>query len=188
MKKGKIVLLSGPSGVGKGTVINELLSDKSLNLMFSISMTTRAPRPGEVNGREYFFVTREEFDAQLAANNFLEHATFVGNSYGTPKDYVYRLLEEGKNVFIEIEVEGAKSLLEKVDPSDVISIYLMPPSVEELGKRLRGRQTESEEKILDRLARYESEITFKNQYEFHVINDGLEKCIAEIKALIKARI
>ncbi len=185
MKKGKIVLISGPSGVGKGTVQNVLLNDQSLNLVFSISMTTRAPRVGEEHGREYYFVTHDEFAENLARDNFLEHAEFVGNKYGTPKDKVLKLLEQGFNVLIEIEVEGAKKLLQKVDKKDIVSIYVMPPSFAELEARIRGRGTETEAKISERLARAKEELAFKGQYQYHVINDDVNRCALEIKNLIK---
>lgn len=186
--KGFIVLISGPSGVGKGTILEQLINDQELNLTFSISMTTRGKRVNEVDGEHYFFVSEEEFQANLARDNFLEHATFVNNSYGTPKDYVYRLLSEGKNVLIEIEVQGAKMLLEQVPPSDVVSFYIMPPSVEDLILRLRGRGTESEEVIQKRAAKYSEEVKFKNQYDYPIINDDLSVCINEIKQIIKKRI
>lgn len=185
MKKGKIVLISGPSGVGKGTVQNVLLSDESLNLVFSISMTTRAPRVGEKHGEQYYFVTDEEFNENLARDNFLEHAEFVGNKYGTPRDKVEELLNKGKNVLIEIEVEGAKKLLSKLNKKEVVSIYLMPPSFAELESRIRGRGTESEELITSRLARAKEELAFKDQYEYHVINHDVELCAQEIKEIIE---
>ncbi len=188
MKKGIIVLISGPSGVGKGTILDRLIGNPALNLTFSISMTTRAKRDKEVHGQHYFFVTYEEFNENLARDNFLEHATFVGNSYGTPKDYVFNLLNSGKNVLIEIEVNGAKELISKVAPQDIISFYVMPPSVEELVKRLRHRGTEDEATIMRRAEKFKEEIKFKDQYNFTVINDDLETCIEEITTLITKRI
>lgn len=187
-KKGIIVLISGPSGVGKGTILEQLINDKDLNLTFSISMTTRGKRTNEVHGEHYFFVTPEEFQENIARDNFLEHATFVNNSYGTPKDYVDSLLNAGRNVLIEIEVQGAKMLLERVAPEDVISFYIMPPSVEDLVLRLRGRGTESEDIIQKRAAKYAEEVIFKDQYEHAIVNDNLDECIADIKAKIKERI
>lgn len=188
MKKGIIVLISGPSGVGKGTILKELIANKDLNLTFSISMTTRAKREKEVHGEHYFFVSHEEFAANLKRDNFLEHATFVGNSYGTPKDYVFSLLNEGKNVLIEIEVKGAKTLISKVDPEDIISFYIMPPSVDALIHRLKHRGTEDDATIMRRAEQFKEEIKYKDQYDYAVINDDLETCIKEVTALIEARI
>lgn len=188
MKKGIIVLISGPSGVGKGTILKELIANKDLNLTFSISMTTRAKREKEVHGEHYFFVSQEEFAANLKRDNFLEHATFVGNSYGTPKDYVFSLLNEGKNVLIEIEVKGAKTLISKVDPEDIISFYIMPPSVDALIQRLKHRGTEDDATIMRRAEQFKEEIKYKDQYDYAVINDDLETCIKEVTALIEARI
>lgn len=187
MKKGFIVLISGPSGVGKGTILTRLLENKDLNLTFSVSMTTRARREKEVHGQHYFFVSQEEFASNLERGNFLEHATFVGNSYGTPKDYVYNLLNEGKNVLIEIEVQGAKMLLNNVEKERIISFYIMPPTVEDLIKRLRHRGTEDEATIIRRAERFKDEVKYKNQYEYVVINDDLEKCINDVTRLIKRR-
>lgn len=187
MKKGFIVLISGPSGVGKGTILTRLLEDPRLNLTFSVSMTTRKKREHEVDGKHYFFVSREEFDDNLKRDNFLEHATFVENSYGTPKDYVLELLNHGRNVLIEIEVHGAKMLLANVSQDDVISFYIVPPSVEDLIKRLRNRGTEDEATILKRAARFEDEVKFKSQYQHIIVNDDLEVAIKEITHLILHR-
>lgn len=135
--KGLLIVLSGPSGVGKGTVRKILMEDKSLNLAYSISMTTRKPRVGEVDGEDYFFVNQEEFDKAVENNELLEHATFVNNSYGTPKAYVEKLRNEGKNVLLEIETNGARSVMEQTKNDDLfISIFLLPPSLEELEKEL----------------------------------------------------
>lgn len=187
MKQGFIVLISGPSGVGKGTLINRLLEDKSLNLTFSVSMTTRKAREGEEHGVHYFFVSKETFLENIAANNFLEHAEFVGNYYGTPRDYVEKLLGQGKNVLVEIEVEGAQQLMNNVDPDKVLSLFITPPSVEELMRRLRNRGTEDEVTIKKRTERFKEEIKYKNQYDFVVQNDELEDCINEVKSLIREK-
>ena len=184
-KKGLLLIMSGPSGVGKGTVREMLMEDKSLNLFYSVSMTTRNMRPGEVNGREYYFVTREEFMENVARDNLLEWAEYVGNCYGTPRDKVEAMRNEGKNVLLEIDVKGATNVFSKVP--DAISIFIAPPSVEELGNRLRGRGTESEEVIANRVARAAKELEYKDLYKYVVINDKLEDCVDEIRQIIKAK-
>ena len=146
MKKGLLIILSGPSGVGKGTVRKKIMEDKTLNLVYSISMTTRAPRNKEVDGEDYYFVTQEEFQRNLDNGNLLEYCEFVGNRYGTPKDKVEQLRDEGKNVFLEIEVNGANQVLSKVNDKGVISIFLMPPSLKTLEDRIRKRKSETTHK------------------------------------------
>ena len=149
---GLLIILSGPSGVGKGTVRKVLVQDESLNLAYSISMTTRGPRNGEVEGKDYFFVTKEKFLEALQKNELLEHARFVDNYYGTPKDYVQKLREQGKNVILEIETNGAREVIEKTKgDKGVISIFIMPPSFEELRSRIEKRKTEPERIINERL-------------------------------------
>lgn len=184
-KKGLLLIMSGPSGVGKGTVREMLMEDKSLNLFYSVSMTTRSMRPGEVNGREYYFVTREEFMENVARDNLLEWAEYVGNCYGTPRDKVEAMRNDGKNVLLEIDVKGATNVFNKVP--DAISIFIAPPSVEELGNRLRGRGTESEEVIANRVARAAKELEYKDLYKYVVINDKLEDCVDEIRQIIKSK-
>lgn len=186
MAKGLLIVISGPSGVGKGTVIKQLFKDESLNLAFSISMTTRLPRPGETNGVEYFFVTQEEFEKRIAEGQLLEYAQFVGNYYGTPKDYVDRLLDEGKNVILEIEVQGAMQVMEK--RKDALTIFVAPPSLEELERRIRGRGTESEEVVQERLEKAKYELTFKDRYQHIVVNDIVSRAKDEITNIIKTNI
>lgn len=186
-KKGLLIVLSGPSGVGKGTVRKKLFQDKSLNLAFSISMTTRGPRKKEKDGVDYFFVSEEEFTKRLADDGFLEHVYFVGNHYGTPKDYVEKLRNEGKNVFLEIEVEGAKQVMEKCKDDDLISIFLMPPSLEELERRIRGRKSEPDDIIKERLAKARREITLKGNYQHVVLNKDLLEATKEIAQIIKSK-
>lgn len=189
MKKGLLILLSGPSGVGKGTVRMQIFKDKSLNLAYSISMTTRKPRAKEKPGVDYFFVTEEEFLDHVKNNEFLEYATFVGNYYGTPKFYVEALREVGKNVFLEIEVEGAKQVLEKYKDDDrVVSIFLLPPSLSELEARIRGRRSEEEEIIQERLAKAKRELTLKSSYQYNVLNDNIYRASDEIKEIIRSRL
>ena len=184
-KKGLLLIMSGPSGVGKGTIREMLMEDKSLNLFYSVSMTTRNMRPGEVNGREYYFVTREEFMKNVEKDNLLEWSEYVGNCYGTPRDKVEDMRNEGKNVLLEIDVKGAANVFKKVP--DVISIFIAPPSVEELGNRLRGRGTESEEVIANRVSQAAKELEYKNLYKFVVINDKLEDAVEEIRQIIRSK-
>jgi guanylate kinase len=188
MKKGLLIIMSGPSGVGKGTIRRKVMEDTSLNLTYSVSMTTRAPRAKEVDGSDYFFVSKEVFDANLKAGNFLEHAEFVGNSYGTPKDYVEKLRNDGKNVLLEIEVEGAKQVLDKMRGNDVFSIFLIPPSYEALEKRIRGRSSESEEIIQERLQKARREMGLKYNYHFIVLNDNVDRAADEIRSIIRSKI
>ena len=186
MQKGLLIILSGPSGVGKGTVRAKLMQDESLNLCYSISMTTRGIRPGEENGREYYFVSREEFEKQVQEGNLLEHAEFVGNYYGTPKSKVEELREQGKNVLLEIEINGAQTVMEKCP--DAVSIFLVPPSMEALEARIRGRSTENEETIQKRLAKARGELTKSGLYKFTVLNDSVDNAAAAIARIICSQI
>jgi guanylate kinase len=187
MKKGLLIILSGPSGVGKGAVRRILMEDKSLDLAYSISMTTRKPRKLEQEGVDYFFVDEETFNKHVEAGDLLEHASFVGNQYGTPKAYVDKLREEGKNVLLEIEVQGAKQVLEKskAEGSDVVSIFLIPPSMAALEKRIRKRRTEPEEIIQARLKKARSELGEKYNYKYIVLNDIVTRAADEIKDILK---
>ncbi len=171
MKKGLLIILSGPSGVGKGTVRQELFKDESLNLSYSISMTTRKPRPGEVDGVDYFFVEEDDFKERIHNDELLEYAQFVGNYYGTPKFHVDELLEQGKNVVLEIEVQGALQVMKKCQ--DALTIFLVPPSFEELERRIRGRRTESEDVVKERLDKASKEIATKDEYKYVVENDDV---------------
>lgn len=189
MKKGLLIVLSGPSGVGKGTVRRQVFKDKSLNLAYSISMTTRTPREKEKEGIDYFFVSQDRFMKGIDRGDFLEYAVFVGNYYGTPKAYVEQLREEGKNVFLEIEVEGAKQVLTRYENDDkVVSIFLLPPSLEELEKRIRGRRSEEETIIQERLCKAKREIDLKGNYQYTVLNDDVLRASEEIKAIIHSRL
>ncbi len=187
--KGLLIVLSGPSGVGKGTVRKILMEDKSLNLAFSISMTTRKPRVGEVEGSDYFFVSKERFEEAIKNNELLEHATFVNNSYGTPKSYVEKLRNEGKNVLLEIETNGARSVMEQsINDPLFVSIFLLPPSFEELEKRIRGRRTEEESIVQERLGKAKKEIKLQNMYQYQVIDVTPEQAAVEISNIIKSKI
>lgn len=146
---GKLILISGPSAPGKSTVISRLMRLRD-DVCFSVSATTRAPRPGEVDGADYFFVTRTTFDAMVASDELLEHAEYVGNCYGTPKSYVERRCAEGVHVLLDIDVQGVHQISEK--RPDAIRVFMMPPSFAELERRLRGRHTDDEQKICERLA------------------------------------
>ena len=186
-KRGLLIIMSGPSGVGKGTVTKEVMKDKSLNLFYSVSMTTRPQRPGEENGREYYFVSKEEFQRNIDNNNLLEWAEFVGNRYGTPKDKVEEMRDKGFNVYLEIEVNGTTQVLKQYSGNDVVSIFLIPPSLEELEKRIRGRSTESEEVIKARLEKARRELGLKFNYEYIVLNDEIERAAEEIKSIIRSK-
>ena len=184
MARGLLIVLSGPSGVGKGTILNELMQKEELNLVTSVSMTTRDMRPGEQEGVNYYYVTREEFERAVEAGEMLEHAEFVGNLYGTPLKEVERLRNLGKNVVLEIETQGCRQVQEKVP--DVLSIFIIPPSMEELEKRIRGRKTEPEEVIQERLAKAAVEMGMVSQYKYAVCNDDIQLA-ADIIAVIIQR-
>ncbi|ATZ17898.1 guanylate kinase [Mesoplasma melaleucae] len=180
--KGKMIIISGPSGVGKGSVNGQLLTNKDLKLEYSVSMTTRAPREGEVDGVNYFFVTKEEFVKAIVNNELIEYANFVGNSYGTPRKYVEEKLNEGKNVILEIEVDGATQVLRNEE--NVLSIFLMPPTLNELEARIKGRATESDDKIKSRLDKALLEIPLKHNYDYIVENDSVQNAVAKITDIL----
>lgn len=188
MKKGLLIILSGPSGVGKGTVRKRIMKNEKLNLVYSISMTTRAPRNMEQDGQDYYFVSQEEFQKNIDNNNFLEWAEFVGNRYGTPKDKVEELRAQGKNVFLEIEINGAEQVISKVKDEGVISFFLMPPSLKALEKRIRNRRSESEEIIYERLEKGKKEMTMTQDYDHIVLNDRVGRAASEITHLILKKI
>ena len=180
-EKGKLVLYTGCSGVGKGTIMKELLKrDPSIRL--SVSNTTRKPREGEIDGVHYNFVSREDFIRLADADGYIEYAEYCENLYGTPKRHVEELLCQGFNVFLEIEVKGGLQVMEKYP--DVLSIFILPPSLEELERRLRGRGTEAEEVILSRLAEAENELKIADKYKYRVINDELDKAVDEVLEIL----
>lgn len=183
MVKGQLIVLSGPSGVGKGTVLKEFINDPELKLGLSISMTTRNMRPGEKDGVNYYYVTKEEFLKTRDEGGLLEWAEFVGNYYGTPVAEVERLRSMGKNVLLEIEVEGCRQIKEKVP--DVITIFIVPPSMEELEARIRGRATEPEEIVQQRLAKAAKEMELMNEYKYIVCNDDPKLAADLIRVIIK---
>jgi len=180
MKKGKFIVISGPSGVGKGTICNKLF--KELNAWYSVSTTTRNPREGEVDGVNYYFITKEEFLKRIDDGEFLEYNYYNDNYYGTSKKIVLEKMNEGVNVFSEIDVNGARNI-KKIFP-DALLIYIAPPSMESLKERLIGRGTESIEKINQRLKIAEEEMKQVDFYDYVVINDDLEKATNEVKKII----
>lgn len=182
--RGKLFILSGPSGVGKGTVREKVFEDPSVNLTYSISMTTRLPRSGEIDGTHYYFVSKEYFENAIKEDALLEYAQFVGNYYGTPKFAVDKLLNEGKNVLLEIEVQGAKQVMAKCP--DAITIFMVPPSFEELEKRIRGRRSEPEDIVAQRLNKARSEMELRKNYKHVVTNDTIENASKAIIDIIKS--
>ena len=181
-KKGTLFVFSGPSGVGKGTLNSKLFAEFGDQMAFSVSATTRAPREGEIDGTHYFFISRQEFENKIANNVFLEYAQFAGNCYGTPKSYVMSLLEAGKNVLLEIEVQGAMQVMERMP--ECVSIFVLPPSFEELERRLRGRGTETEDKIQKRLETARGELAYADKYQYRVVNGGdLEAAYQELRSI-----
>jgi len=182
-EKGILFILSGPSGVGKGTVRKNLF-EQATELKYSISMTTREKRPGEVDGVDYFYKTNEAFEKLIEQNQLLEYAKYVNNYYGTPRDYVERTLEAGYDVFLEIEVQGALQV-KKSFPEGVF-IFLFPPSLEELKNRIVMRGTESNELVLNRLKEARKEIEMMDSYDYVVVNDQVNHAVAKIQSIIQS--
>ncbi len=183
--KGTLVVISGPSGSGKGTVVKrlrEIMPEVSL----SVSATTRSPREGEVDGREYYFITRDDFEDMVAQGEILEFTSYCGNYYGTPKKEAERITGEGKDLILEIEVDGA-SQIKRIVP-DSVTIMLIPPTVSILEERLRGRGTETEQVIANRLARARDEIKLASSYDYVVVNEenGIDACAEKIREIIRA--
>lgn len=182
MSKGKLLVLSGPSGAGKSTVVSKLMERRG-DVCFSVSVTTRAPRPGEQDGVNYFFVTRERFEEMVRTGELLEHAEYVGNCYGTPRAYVEQRLEAGYNVILDIEVQGARQVMEAAP--EAVLVFLIPPTLAELERRLRARGTESDEVIRGRLERAKEECR-SDFYRYIVINDDADTAAKELDAIITA--
>lgn len=178
--QGKLLVVSGFSGAGKGTVMKKLMESYD-NYALSISATTRSPREGEVDGREYFFKSEDEFKKMIDGGELLEYAKYVGNYYGTPKKYVESCLDEGKNVILEIESVGALNV-KKIFPEAVL-IFIVPPSADELERRLRGRGTEDEETIMARLSKASKESFGVEKYDYIVVNDTVDECVGVINSI-----
>ena len=174
MEKGVLLIVSGLSGAGKGTICKRIL-EKYPDFELSVSVTDRDPRPGETHGREYFFISTEEFEERIKNGLLLEYARYVDHYYGTPKDWVEEQLESGKNVILEIELQGAFQVRD-IKPEAVL-IFIMPPDMEELERRLRGRGTETEEQIKKRLLRAMEEIEYVDQYDYVIVNEEVEKSV-----------
>ena len=178
---GNLTVLTGPSGVGKGTIVRKILQSHS-EVWLSISATTRQPRCGEIDGEHYYFLEKKNFQEIINKDGFLEWASFSNNFYGTPKKIVKEKIEKGKNVLLEIELEGARQIRKSFP--EALQIFLAPPNISELEKRIRGRGTESEKSIRDRLAIANNEINAKKEFDAVVINDDIEKAFKEIEDLM----
>ena len=183
MRQGKTFIICGPSGVGKGTVVARLLASNP-NLYFSVSATTRQPRNGEVDGVHYHFLSREQFQSWIAEDAFLEHAEFVGNYYGTPKKYVDAAMARGRDVILDIEIQGAEQVHRQ--RPEAVRIYVAPPSWAELERRLIGRGTEDMEKVRSRLERGKQEFAAASSFDYFVINDTVDHAVTEITAIMTA--
>ncbi|MGI5895643.1 MAG: guanylate kinase [Oscillospiraceae bacterium] len=183
MNNGLLVVVSGPSGCGKGTVLGQLLKNDP-NVFYSVSATTRSPREGEVDGVNYYFLSKQEFERKIAEDGMLEYANYVGNYYGTPKQAVEEQCAAGHDVLLEIEVQGAMQVREK--RPDAVFVFIAPPSMKELERRLVDRQTESEEVIRSRLKTAETELRFASKYDYIVVNDTVEQAVSDLRAILQA--
>ena len=182
-KRGNLIVISGPSGAGKSTVVFKAVENRK-DVCFSTSVTTRKPRPGEVDGREYFFVDLERFQEMVDNNELLEHAEYVANSYGTPRAYVEKQLEAGLNVLLDIEVQGARQIHEKMP--EAVMVFIVPPSLEELKRRLEGRGTDTARAIEARLIRARQEYREADFYQYLIVNDDADEAANELNAIITA--
>lgn len=182
-ERGKLIVLSGPSGAGKSTVVHKAMEGRE-DCCFSTSVTTRQPRPGEVDGREYFFIDQTRFDEMVANDELLEHARYVSNCYGTPRAYVEEKLRAGMNVLLDIEVQGARQVRERMP--EAVTVFIIPPSLEELRRRLEGRGTESAEVIEGRLARARQEYAEADIYDYLIVNDDADEAARELGAILLA--
>ncbi len=182
MKRGKIIVYSGPSGVGKGTIKEKIFSDNIFNLIFSVSATSRKKRAGEKEGIDYFFLSENDFKKKIEEDYFLEWATFANNYYGTPLNFVNQKLNEGYNIFLEIELAGAKQIISKMP--DAITIFISPPSIEELRQRLLKRGTESIDTINKRIEIAKNELEEKQIFKYNIINDNINDTYKNIKEIL----
>ena len=182
--RGSLIVLSGFAGVGKGTVLKALFETQE-GYAYSVSATTRSPRPGEVDGVHYFFVTKERFEEMIEGDELLEYASYVGNYYGTPRAYVEEKLDEGFDVILEIEVQGALNIKKKVP--EAVLIYMLPPGANTLYERIRKRGTETDEVIAKRMSRAAQESHSVEQYDYIVVNDDVDECAARLHTLIRAQ-
>jgi guanylate kinase len=178
---GRLIILTGPSGVGKGTLMQALLK-RHPELYYSVSVTTRSPRPGETDGKNYYFISRSKFEQLIAQGEFLEWAEFAGNYYGTPREAVLNQVQSGKLVVLEIELEGARQI--RASFPAALSIFILPPSLNELEQRIRGRAQDSEEAIARRLRRAQEEIQAVDEFDVKIVNDDLEKALNAIEATL----
>ena len=183
-KRGVLFVYSGPSGVGKGTLKEKLIEEFGDQLAFSVSATTREIREGEKHGRDYFYISRQEFESRIENNNFLEYAEYSGNLYGTPREYVESMLASGKHVLLEIEVQGANQVMERVP--DCVSVFILPPDLEELERRLRGRGTESEESVRMRIEKARWEVTQAPRYRHQIVNADVDTAYAQLRDVFLA--
>lgn len=181
MKKGKLIVVSGPSGVGKDTIVSKFLENNNAHL--SISATTRLPRKGEINNKDYYFLTKEEFEKRINEDDFLEYATYNNCYYGTPKSSVLKYLEKGINVILVIEVKGAFQIKEKLQNS--VLVFIMPPSLEELKRRIKGRNLDTDEMINNRLIIAEEEMNLRHKYDYIIINDDIDLAVNKLKNIIE---
>lgn len=185
MKKGKLIVFSAPSGSGKTTIVHHLLAQKELNLDFSISATSRKPRGTEVDGKDYYFISDKKFKKHIEKDNFVEfEEVYTDNFYGTLKKEVKRIWKEGKHVIFDIDVVGGLNIKRKY-PDQTLAVFVQPPSIEEMERRLRGRKTDSEEKIKERVSKAERELKFAKDFDFVLINDDLETAKEEAFKLVK---
>jgi guanylate kinase len=178
---GRLIVLTGPSGVGKGTLMQELLK-RHPELYYSVSATTRSPRPGEINGQNYYFISRSKFEQLVAQGEFLEWAEFAGNYYGTPREAVLNQVQSGKLVVLEIELEGARQI--RTSFHGTLSIFILPPSLNELESRIRGRAQDSEDAIARRLCRAQEEIQAADEFDVQIVNDDLHNALNAIEATL----